>query len=352
MQGDFCYHEDMILGIDEVGRGPWAGPLVVGAVILGCEIDGITDSKKLSLKRRLELDNEIRAKAKAVALGWVEPNEIDTLGIASALELACKRACTEIDTLGVAYTEIIIDGTVNFLKNTSKGAFVTTMKKADLLVPSVSAASIVAKVARDNYMKQQAGLYPEYGLASHVGYGTAAHQAAIKKHGVTPLHRLSFAPLSEYRTAFSPSSSSGTASLRVTARTHVPRETRAAGVSGKETASGIFTAKFIGDNAESVAVHCLENLGHSILERNWRTKFCEIDIISMKDGTVYFVEVKYRKDDKAGDGLLAITPKKLRQMQFAAALYINSHQSAADFQLAAIAASGDPPEVTDYITII
>lgn len=193
----------MILGIDEVGRGPWAGPLIVGAVVLGCQIEGITDSKKLSYKKRAGLDREIRENARAVALGWVSPDEIDKLGLAAALELACKRAMREIDKTGVTYHEIIIDGTVNFLKDTVKGDFVSTMKKADMLVPNVSAASIVAKVARDNYMKEQAAIYPKYGFASHVGYGTAVHQRAIEKYGVTPLHRMSFSPLAKYRDNFS-----------------------------------------------------------------------------------------------------------------------------------------------------
>lgn len=318
----------MILGIDEVGRGPWAGPLVVGAVILGCEIEGIADSKKLSLKKRLELDEKIREKAKAVGLGWVSAREIDALGLASALHLACKRAIEEIDTLGVAYHEIIIDGTVNFLKNTPKGQFVTTLKKADSLVPSVGAASIVAKVARDNYMKDQAKIYPEYGFGTHVGYGTAAHIAAIETLGVTPLHRLSFAPLAAYRVTNESSDSVSSQSLQV-------------------------TAKAIGNEAEMVVARYLVDAGHSIIVRNWRTKFCEIDIISSKADTVYFTEVKYRKNDKAGDGLAMITPKKLQQMQFAAKLYASGGRAKnKNLQLTAVAVTGRPPIVTDYVEII
>jgi ribonuclease HII len=188
----------MILGIDEVGRGPWAGPLVVGAVVLGSvDIDGLTDSKKLSKKRREELDIIIRRDAGGYGLGWVDASEIDHIGLSAALVLATKRA---VEQIKVSYHEIIIDGTVNFLKDTSKAQYVTTLKKADLLVPSVSAASIIAKVARDNYMMQQEQIYPEYQFGSHVGYGTAAHRAAIDAYGVTPLHRLSFAPLAKYKT--------------------------------------------------------------------------------------------------------------------------------------------------------
>ena len=187
----------MILGIDEVGRGPWAGPLVVGAVVLGGQtIDGLTDSKKLSKKRRDELNVLIREQAAGYALGWVTSQEIDEVGLSEALRLATRRAVEQIKT---SYHEIIIDGTVNFLADTTKGQYVTTMKKADLLVPSVSAASIIAKVARDNYMAEQDVVYEGYKFGSHAGYGTAAHRAAIEKLGVTPLHRLSFAPLTKYR---------------------------------------------------------------------------------------------------------------------------------------------------------
>lgn len=318
------YTKTMIVGIDEVGRGPWAGPLVVGAVILGCQIDGITDSKKLSKKRREVLDKEIRDKAAAVGLGWVEPSEIDSLGLAPALELACKRALEQIDLQGVAYHEIIIDGTVNLLKNTSKGQFVTTMKKADLLVASVGAASIVAKVARDEYMARQDEKYPGYGFSMHVGYGTAAHRAAIERNGVTPLHRLSFAPLQKYS----------------------PAPTVAG--SRKKTV----TTKSIGDVAEATASQYLQQNGYRILARNWKTKFCEIDIVAAKNDTVYFVEVKHRKNAKAGGGVAAITPKKLQKMNFAARVYAKAEQlSDTNLQLAVITTYGARPQFEQYILL-
>lgn len=184
----------MILGIDEVGRGPWAGPLVVGAVVLpeGFVLDGLTDSKKLSAKRRAELDVIIREQATGWGLGWVHAEELDAIGLSEALRVATIRAAEAVKS---PYHEIIIDGTINFLKETSKGQYVTTLPKADLLVPAVSAASIIAKVARDAYMEQQDGAYPGYGFASHVGYGTAKHQQALQQLGVTPLHRTSFAPI-------------------------------------------------------------------------------------------------------------------------------------------------------------
>ncbi len=350
----------MILGIDEVGRGPWAGPLVVGAVVLGgMTIDGLTDSKKLSKKRRVELDVLIRELAGAIGLGWVAADEIDEIGLSEALVLATKRA---VEQINVPYHEIVIDGTVNFLKDTAKGKYVTTMKKADLLVPSVSAASIVAKVARDNYMTDQDIVYPGYGFASHVGYGTAAHIKAIEKLGVTPLHRLSFAPLAKYskpdrlngpvhgQNGFAPSLTGAPA----------PGQTLAADVlthNGTRPVSrdrgGDRTTKQIGDGAENEAANYLVHLGHKILDRNWKTKICEIDIISSIKGTVYFTEVKYRRTTQQGGGIDAITPKKLRQMKFAVELYkLKNDVTKMNLRLLAISVSGQPARVDEMLEVV
>jgi ribonuclease HII len=314
----------MILGIDEAGRGPWAGPLVVGAVVLGgAEITGLTDSKKLSKKKRETLYDDIVQKAAGYATGWISARELDEHGMSQALSVATRRAVEQITS---SYSEIIIDGLVNFLAATNKGKYVQTMPKADLLIPSVSAASIIAKVERDRYMEKLDAAYPEYGFKNHSGYGVARHRAAIEKYGVTPEHRLSFAPLSLYKREGSTSPS----------------------------ADGLLqTAKSIGAIAETIAAGYLEAHGHVIIDQNWRTKFCEIDIVSQKGDTVYFVEVKHRTSDKAGDGLAMITPRKLKQMQFAANLYAHRYsEKRANLQLAAVATSGAPPSVTEYIEII
>jgi ribonuclease HII len=319
----------MILGIDEVGRGPWAGPLVVGAVVLGgADIEGLTDSKKLSKKRREALDIEIRDKASGIGLGWVSAQEIDQIGLSEALVVATTRA---VEQISVPYHEIIIDGTINFLKNTSKGQYVLTMKKADLLVPAVSAASIVAKVARDRYMYEQDVVYPSYGFAHHVGYGTALHIAAIKVHGVTPLHRLSIAPLAKYAKRDNIANRQHTRGISIATR----------------------TTKFTGDEAEEAASRYLVLRGHKILERNWKTKFCEIDIVSTKGNVLFFNEVKYRQSAEQGGGIAAITPKKLKQMKFAVNLYVHTkHIVDFELRLTAVAVSGVPPEITQYLEIV
>lgn len=317
------YNKDMILGIDEVGRGPWAGPLVIGAVVLGgVEISGLTDSKKLTKKRREELDTLIREQAAGYGIGWVGASEIDEIGLSQALRLATRRA---VEQITVPYHEIIIDGTINFLEGTSKGQHVTTMKKADLLVPSVSAASIIAKVARDTYMEEQDAIYPGYGFASHVGYGTAAHRLAIEQLGVTPLHRLSFAPLRQY----------------------APQPVE----SDSGTGVGTVKAETVGARAEAVVAEYLQRAGHEILETNWKTKYCEIDIISQSNGTLYFTEVKYRRQSNQGGGLAAITPKKFHQMTFAAQMYAASHPSAHQLLLAAASVTGEPPRIEEYLEL-
>jgi ribonuclease HII len=179
----------MIVGVDEVGRGCWAGPLVAGAVVLRTRIPGLKDSKKLSRQQRERLDIIIRKRALAIGLGWVAPQEVDVLGLTEAVRLAMERAMAEIR---IPYDEIIIDGNYNFLKKDKKSRCII---KADDTIAAVSAASIVAKVARDQYMGMVAAQYPGYYFERHVGYGTRAHVGALEALGVCDLHRRSFAPI-------------------------------------------------------------------------------------------------------------------------------------------------------------
>lgn len=180
----------MIVGVDEVGRGCWAGPLVAGAVLLDKPIRGLRDSKKLTKAQREKLDITIRAKAKAIGIGWVSSVEVDTLGLTEAVRLAMQRAIAQIT---VSYDQIIVDGNYNFLSTLPNSKAII---KADDTVPAVSAASIIAKVARDQWMATEAvHQFPDYGFERHVGYGTALHRAAIELHGICDLHRRCFAPI-------------------------------------------------------------------------------------------------------------------------------------------------------------
>lgn len=317
----------MILGIDEVGRGCWAGPLLVGAVVLGgAQISGLTDSKALRPPRRAALAATIEQQAAAVGLGWVAATEVDEIGLAAALRVGCRRAVAAVDAAGVAYHEIIIDGTVNLLAGTAKAPYVSTLKRADALIGAVSAASIVAKQARDTYMQQQAAVYPEYGFERHVGYGTEAHRAALAEHGPCPLHRLSVGPVGRL--------------LGVESGVGEPK--------GPDPAS----TRAVGDAAEAVVAAALRQRGHRVLAQNWRTKWCEIDIVSQWGDVLYMTEVKYRRQASQGDGLAAITAAKQQRMRFAAELFLAQHATktgADSAQLWAAAVTGAPPRLVELV---
>lgn len=182
----------MVVGIDEVGRGCWAGPLVAGAVALNQSIGGLKDSKALTKLQRSKLSQEIYKQAAAVGLGWVSAQEVDTLGLTEAVRLAMQRAIAQIE---LPYDEIIIDGSYNFMPTDPRAH---ALVKADGSIPAVSAASIIAKVARDAWMCGQAAKdFPLYGFEKHVGYGTKLHRDMLQLHGVCSLHRLSYKPIQQ-----------------------------------------------------------------------------------------------------------------------------------------------------------
>ncbi len=332
----------MIVGVDEVGRGPWAGPLVMAAVVLDGQIDGLTDSKKLSKKRREQLNEIIQNEAKAIGVGWVTADEIDKMGMSKALTECCLRALRQINA---PFHEIIIDGTVNILKGTPLERYVTTLKKADLLIASVSAASIVAKVARDTYMREQDDVYPGYNFGSHSGYGTAMHRRALDEMGPCQLHRKSFAPIAVY---YSKSPNKDPRHPHVLIETKRNRSAKNA-VRNLESAP---STRSIGNKSEAEACDHLLRLGYEIIERNWKTKYCEIDIIAKKDDKLYFVEVKHRKTASSGDGMAAITPKKLNQMKFAAELYVHSKKVQPERSLMVISTSGEEPTIEKILEIL
>ncbi len=318
----------MILGIDEVGRGAWAGPLVVGACVLnGAEIEGLTDSKKLTKKQREILSAEILASPAIVGLGWVEANEIDENGLSESLRLATRRAVQEVQAgckdKNTTFDEIIIDGTVNFLRETPLEKYVSTLKKADLLIASVSAAAICAKVARDNFMAGLDEELPDFHFGGHVGYGTQAHRQALMEFGANRYHRASFRPVAEI--------------LGVEAA--VIKDTEAV------------TTKKIGDEAEEKVAEFLASQNHEILARNWRTRWCEIDIVSRLDDVCYFTEVKYRKNADFGGSKSAIDKMKLKQMTFAAEIFAakNSLKNV-DLRLAAALIDGE--NAIDWFEIV
>jgi len=187
-----CFRQyRQVAGVDEVGRGPLAGPVVAAAVILDPDrpIDGLADSKQLSEARREALAGQIRARARAWALGRAEVEEIDRLNILQASLLAMRRA---LAALAVAPDYALIDGN---RCPTPLDCPAEAVIKGDQRVAVISAASIIAKVARDREMIALDADYPGYGLASHKGYPTRAHLEALQARGVTAIHRRSFGPV-------------------------------------------------------------------------------------------------------------------------------------------------------------
>ena len=188
---DPLFSSTLVAGVDEAGRGPRAGPVCAAAVILDPDrpVEGLNDSKKLSAARREALAPLIRERARAWCVAWADVHEIDTLNILQATMLAMKRA---VEGLGVRPELILVDG-----NRTPQGlpAPASAVVKGDARVAAISAASILAKTARDARMAELDKIYPGYGFAAHAGYGTARHVEAIRTLGITPEHRRSFEPV-------------------------------------------------------------------------------------------------------------------------------------------------------------
>ena len=178
---------DLICGVDEAGRGPLAGPVCAAAVILphGLEIPGLTDSKKLSDKKRRELVPIIQQEAVSYGIGLASREEIDEINILQATFLAMERA---LAALSVRPGLALIDGN----REKDFGLPVKTVVKGDSLSMNIAAASVLAKVTRDDLMLEMAKVYPQYGFEIHKGYGTRAHYDALRAYGPCPIHRMTF----------------------------------------------------------------------------------------------------------------------------------------------------------------
>ena len=176
-----------VCGVDEAGRGPLAGPVCAAAVLLprGLQIDGLDDSKKLTEKKREALYDVITEKAESFGIAFATVEEIEELNILGATYLAMNRAIAEIEPRPAL---ALIDG------NRDSGIEFESrcVVKGDARCASIAAASVLAKVTRDRYMREMAEVYPQYGFEKHKGYGTAAHYAALREHGPCPLHRPGF----------------------------------------------------------------------------------------------------------------------------------------------------------------
>lgn len=297
----------------------------------------LTDSKKLTAQKRAQLNQIILEHAVATGLGWVEASEIDRYGLSNSLKLATRRAVKEVLATRVPFDEIIIDGTVNFLKDTPLSDRVTVLKKADFLVKEVSAASIIAKVARDTYMVQISHQYPEYGFEKHVGYGTATHRQALQLYGVCAEHRRSFRPIRELIDAKQDPSCT------------LPPSCILSPDSPQATPSAVSR----GHLGETMIANYLQQQGHRIIARNHRTKSYEIDIISLLHDKIYFTEVKYRQNSDHGTALEQINSLKHKQIKYAAESFLSQNPQFQKYQptLAAGIVTGEEYDQIDWLVL-
>ena len=291
----------VICGADEAGRGPLAGDVFAGACILPRDFDvtGLDDSKKLSEKKRGALYARIREGA-VCATARATPEEIDRLNILNAALLAMRRA---IDALPVKADFALVDG--NRLRGFAIPA--QCVVKGDGRSASIAAASILAKVERDRYMLEMAEKYPGYGFEKHKGYPTKDHYAALEALGPCEIHRRSF--------------------LKKTG-----------GANGT-------AAQKAGRHGEDAAARYLESLGWTILERNYRMRTGEIDIVAKDGEAVVFVEVKERRDAYFRSGMDAVDPAKIRHLREAADMWFSERhvQAPGRFDVIEIYA-GEPQE--------
>lgn len=270
---------ELVAGIDEVGRGPLAGPVVAAAVILpkGCKIEGVNDSKKLSAKKREELYDIILEKAVSYGIGVVSNERIDEINILQATYEAMRDALSQLSPRA---DYILADAvTIPMVSTPQRGII-----KGDAKSMSIGAASIVAKVYRDRMMEAFDEVYPGYGFAANKGYGSAEHIEGIKKLGITPIHRKTFV------------------------KNFLPQD-------GETT-----TDK--GHRGEAIAAKQMEKMGYEILERNFHALKGEIDIIAKKDTYIVFTEVKYRKNEEMGSPAEAVNHWKQQHIIRAAKAYI------------------------------
>ena len=270
---------ELVAGIDEVGRGPLAGPVVAAAVILPkeCKIEGVNDSKKLSAKKREELYDIILEKALSYGIGIVSNERIDEINILQATYEAMREALSQLSPKA---DYILADAvTIPRVSTPQRGII-----KGDAKSMSIGAASIVAKVYRDRLMEAFDEVYPGYGFGANKGYGSAEHIEGIKKLGITPIHRKTFV------------------------KNFLPQD-------GDTT-----TDK--GNRGEALAAKQMEKMGYEILERNFHALKGEIDIIAKKDSYIVFTEVKYRKNEAMGSPAEAVNHWKQQHIIRAAKAYM------------------------------
>ena len=290
-----CYQKGyhIVAGIDEVGRGPLAGPVVTAAVILpeNCKIEGVNDSKKLSAKKRQQLYHIICEKAISYSIGIVSSERIDEINILQATYEAMREA---LEKLSVTPEFVLADAVhIPHITIPQRGIIGGDGKSI-----SIAAASIVAKVTRDAMMEEFSKLYTQYGFERNKGYGSQEHIQAIKQYGICAIHRKTFVK-----------------NIISTEQNEIKSYNRAKGTKG-----------------ELLAVKEMQKAGYTILERNFRRECGEIDIIAQKQNTIVFTEVKLRQTEINGQPCEAVTQQKQKRIAQTAKYYI-SENNIIDFDM-------------------
>jgi len=280
-------NDKLVCGVDEAGRGPLAGDVYAAAVILPekYELPLLNDSKQLTAKRREKLFEDIKEQAVAYCIATASVEEIEQLNIRGAALLAMRRA---IEGLNPSAAFALIDG------NTTEGIPIPAraIVGGDSTEPSISAASILAKVARDRYMLELAEKYPEYGFERHKGYGTKLHYERLAEFGASPVHRKSFLK-----------SSGGKWEVKKT------------------------TAQETGDWGEQIGCDVLVSKGFEVIARNWHSRYGEIDIIAKNDIYIVFAEVKTRKNANHGTAAEFVDESKQEKLRATAELYLQEFET-------------------------
>ncbi|HUW95085.1 MAG TPA: ribonuclease HII [Anaerolineae bacterium] len=315
-----------IAGLDEVGRGSWAGPVVACAAMLPVDsasladdLAGIRDSKRLSPRRRTEFHHRIRGLGVPFEVGVVSAPHVDHLGIVAATKLAMSRA---LDRLPLVPDYLLVDGFPLLYRDLPHEGII----RGDDRSVSIAAASIVAKVVRDGMMVSLDRLYPGYGFARHKGYGTPQHREALYRKGPCPIHRLSYAPMRLMRDEGGREQSE---------------------VRSRRSAAGV------GRLGEELASRHLEERGYVVCETNYRCAVGEMDIVALDGECLAFVEVRTRRSKKFGLPVESITKAKQQKLIEVAETYLQEHgSSTADWRIDVVSVQMSPRGTVEHIDLI
>ncbi len=290
----------VVAGVDEVGRGAWAGPLLACAAVLPVEsptlageLAGIRDSKRLTPRRRSQFHKQISTLALSLGLGVVSSSRLDELGVVAATKLAMTRA---LDALSASPDYLLVDG----FPLAYKGLPHQGIPGGDDLSVSISAASIVAKVERDRMMVALDDVFPGFDFGQHKGYGTARHREALDRLGPSPIHRMSYAPMK----------------FTLEGLEQSPAESKRPDRRAE-----------LGRLGEGIAAEYLEREGYVICQTNYRCEVGEMDIVALDGDCLVFVEVRTRSSRRFGSPEESITAAKRKKLVEVAQTYLLEHES-------------------------